>query len=94
MIHYHRYHGVQRFCDQSDCVDRNKRLHKKSGAEDEGSTWAKARLAQCKQMTEQFRLGELDPTSDEVTASPYPPLNINALAVFDEHHHEKNRVIG
>jgi hypothetical protein len=58
--------AVNGFVGRSTVVFRSRRVTKKSGKEDEGFTWALARLAECKQFLEQLRLGKLAKIHPEV----------------------------
>jgi hypothetical protein len=49
--------AVERFILRSDVAHRSRRHTKKSGKDDVGGLWARARLAQCIQFKEQLRLG-------------------------------------
>jgi hypothetical protein len=51
--------AVNAFVGRSNVVFRSRRQTQKSGKDDEDTTWAKARVAQCTQFLEQLRLGKL-----------------------------------
>ncbi|KAJ1385737.1 hypothetical protein B484DRAFT_461248, partial [Ochromonadaceae sp. CCMP2298] len=65
---------------------RTRRHTKKSGKEDEESTWAKSRVAQCDQFRLQLHLGTLNPDSAVVKASEFKPVLAHALVFWDENH--------
>jgi hypothetical protein len=71
---------------QSSVVVRNKRGFKKSGKDDPTATWSQARLAQMRQFKEMLRLGRLHVNDIEVLSSPFPPLLLHALVLWDEKH--------
>jgi len=52
------YNTVKRFVHDHPCVEYRKRRIKKSGKDDKGSDWAKARLILAKQLQQQMALGE------------------------------------
>jgi hypothetical protein len=78
--------AVERFIQASDVINRSRRATKKSGKDDEGSTWAKARKAECVQFKRQLELGDMLPGCAEVTDSPFPPLTVYQIAWWDENH--------
>ena len=61
-----------------------RRRHKKSGKEDVGSDWAKARLAQAKQFKEQLRRGK-NPDEEHPDDGLFP-IHLDGIAFWDEFH--------
>ena len=89
------YITVQRFVCDHPCVEYRKRRTKKSGKDDNGSDWAKARLILVKQLQQQLDLGEAQASegshvgtpADTADLSPHlPPLSLDKIAFWDEHH--------
>jgi hypothetical protein len=78
--------AVRNFATASPIVIRHRTQTKKSGKEDAATVWAQARVAQFTQVQEQLRLGALEPLSDEVVASPFPPLQLHGIVWWDEKH--------
>ena len=68
------------------------RQSNKSGSNDENSTWALARCAQCEQFLDMLELGKLPRDCPKVTESDIPPLRLHGVVFWDEHH--KKCVIG
>ena len=80
--------AVQGFIERSDSIKVRKRGVKKSGKDDQESTWAKARSAQAAQWHEQLRLGTLPVNHPDVLASPFSPIYTDGIVFWDEHHRE------
>ena len=80
--------AVQGFIDRSECVRTRRRQKKKSGREDPACNWAVCRLAQAIQWREQFRIGCLEPNHEDRLLSKFPPLFLDAIAFWDEHHRQ------
>lgn len=80
------FSAVERFVLRSNIINRTRRHTKKTGNTDAESTWAKARLAQCVQFLEQFRLGHLPDGHPDLQQPAYPPVKLHALVIFDENH--------
>ena len=80
--------AVQSFEARCPAISTKKRATKKSGKTDETSEWAIARVAQCKQMQRQLKLGEEQASRQRVVGrSDEPPVHLDGLAIWDEHHH-------
>jgi len=81
---------VKRFQFKSDWIKIQHRKTCKSGKTDQDSTWAKASKAEAEQLLKQIEMGEMDPESGEYKTlrEKMPPIYINALAFWDEHHRE------
>ena len=62
--------AVHRFISNDDCIDRSRRITKKSGTDDIDSVWARARVAKCEQFLEMLRLGELPPECPDLQNNP------------------------
>lgn len=77
--------SVERFRINSEVIETSRRTFKKSGKLDESSKWSIARLAQAKQMYEQYEMGLLH--IDDRT-SKFPPLFLDGVAWWDEHHQQ------
>jgi hypothetical protein len=79
-------------------MDKSKRAFQKCGSRDPESLWAKARVQLCTQFCKQLMLGvRQDPLSDQYEHDIFPltelegeeitgPLQLNAIAWWDEHH--------
>ena len=80
------FSAVERFVLKSPIIDRTRRRTQKTGKTDADSTWAKARVEQCSQFSEQFRLGMLPAGDPELYHPALPPVYLHALIVFDENH--------
>ena len=77
---------VQDFRRSSACIKITKRGTKKSGKDDVGSAWAKARLAQCKQFQTQRQLAQGAHNTRGAGSTVLRPLHLEAVAWWDEHH--------
>jgi hypothetical protein len=75
--------AVEHFRQTSEVIDTTRRSVKKSGKYDPDSAWSKARLAQCLQFLEMYESGLLPPRQ---RVSEYPPLFLDGIALWDEHH--------
>lgn len=76
--------AVQAYIARAKTIKVNRRKTKKSGKEDKGSVWAKARLAQAGQLKEQLRRGkeeDVDHPDDGLFA-----LHLHGIAWWDEFH--------
>jgi hypothetical protein len=74
--------AVENFRLHSDCIDTSRHI-KKSGKKDPDSQWSMARLSQCLQWLEMYEDG-LKPRNKRT--STFPPLFLDGLALWDEHH--------
>ena len=70
---------------QSNNNNNNNNNNNKSGSNDENSTWALARCAQCEQFLNMLELGKLPRDCPEVTYSDIPPLRLHGVVFWDEH---------
>ena len=77
---------IQRFINASSIIIVSLRVTLKSGKDDPKSAWAIAIQAQCEMLKEMIRLGNLDPTCDEVINSPLRPMYRVGVVFFDEKH--------
>ena len=73
------YGAVQHYATTTPVMEMAKRRTKKSGKTEAGTTWAQARLAQCRQ----WKL-QLTPGSDLPEGTPR--FFLNGIAWWDEHH--------
>jgi hypothetical protein len=80
------YSTVARFVHSSPYISIARRKMRKSGKEDADTVWSKARLAFAKQLKEQIRLGRLSPAELTAANSVFPPLYLDGIAWWDEHH--------
>ena len=80
--------AVKNFVKYNPCVIIERNTAGKSGKDDEGSTWAQARVAQCLQYIEQIRIGAL-PVGAAVPENSPPPLKLDRLVLWDEKHFEQ-----
>jgi hypothetical protein len=80
------YSSVARFVNLSPVIVIARRKTRKSGKDDEGTTWAQARLAFAMQLVEQIEVGECSPEERATRGSVFPPLYLHAIAWWDEHH--------
>ena len=78
-------HAVKNFVKDNPCIIIERNVGGKSGKDDESSTWAECRVAQCLQYLEQIRLGELPEGTPLPDDSP-PPLRIDQIVFWDEKH--------
>ena len=75
--------AVTHFVATSEVMIQEHRQTKKSGKEDAGTAWAKARVEQCLQFKKQLEL----PVEELRTAHPgWPKVQLDALVIWDEHH--------
>ena len=80
------YSTIIRFTEHhNDIICRQPRKHRKSGKTDPESVWAKARLAQFLQIKEQLEQGEASEPQDHPR---YPPIKLDAIVFWDEHHEQ------
>lgn len=75
--------AVEYFRMNSEVIETSRRGYKKSGKDDPEAPWSFARFAQCTQFIDQYHTGLLPPRQRK--SSP-PPLHLDGLAVWDEHH--------
>ena len=80
--------AIQAFIAKSECIKTRKRQLKKSGRDDPDCNWARCRLAQANQWKEQFRLGELPPDHPDLINPIFPPLYLDGIIFWDEHHRQ------
>ena len=83
------WRAVQGFTARSKVMKVSRRLTKKIGNNDLGSTWAKASLAQCEQYIRQINLGRLngEPVPNIMyEPSTERPLYIDGIVFWDEKH--------
>jgi hypothetical protein len=79
--------AMQGFIERSPAIKTRKRGKKKSGRDDASCLWAKSRVQLCKQFLNQLELGAgLD--DENIAASTLPPLFLDGIAWYDEHHRE------
>lgn len=89
--------AVASFVRNSPLIDKSKREFQKCGSRDPESLWAKARVQLCTQLYKQLMLGVLrDPIADQYGHNILPlelegeainvPLQLHAIAWWDEHH--------
>ena len=81
--------AVQGFNARCPASDTRKRATKKSGKDDAGGVWAQARAAQCRQFKRQLALAlaiAADPAKRAADKSGEPPLFLDGVAFWDEHH--------
>jgi hypothetical protein len=88
---------VASYIRNSPFIDKTKRAYQKCGSTDPDSLWAKARVQLCTQFYKQLLLGvRQDPFSDQYGHDILPmelegeavdiPINLHAIAWWDEHH--------
>lgn len=80
------YAAVQRFINCSPVIHAARRQTKKSGKDDMDTVWSQARLAISAQWLEMIELGKLTPEERAARQSPFPPLYLDGLSIFDEKH--------
>ena len=78
--------AVQGFNARCPASDTRRRTTKKSGKDDVDSVLAKARVPQCQQFKRQLALGAADAATRAADKSGEPPLLLDGLAFWDEHH--------
>ena len=85
--------AIQGFIDRNPCVNKSRRLTKKSGKTDPTSNWAKARLVQFTQLQEQFTLGKVrdglireENVDPSIINSGLQPMYLHKICFFDEKH--------
>ena len=92
------YHAVQGYVRRTTKMVLHKRATKKPGKDDKDTPWAKSRVVQCNQWLRQLEIGRL--VKADLAALPederehykwqdkyeLPPIAIDAIAWWDEHH--------
>ena len=71
--------AVQVFMSSSPSIVRTVRQINKSGSNDENSTWALARYAQCEQFLDMLELGKVSRDCPDVTDSDIAPLRLHGV---------------